>query len=102
MTTRVIAGIVALACVSVCGLVSTIVTWQMLDEVNEKLPKEEQFAALWWYASKRLRLHREYKRLYPNGRLLLKLHVLGALMIVCLFVFAWGFGFFARWTQLAR
>lgn len=96
MTTRVIVGIVALACGSICGLVSSIANWQMVDEVNEKLPKEGQVAALWWSASKRLRLHREYKRLYADGRLLLKLRVLAALMIVCLLVCAWGFGFFAK------
>ena len=95
MAPRVVVGIVALVCVSICGMIGTFANWEMMDKVNEKLPKEEQFAALWWYASKSLRLRREYKRLYPDGRLLLKVRILTVLAIACLFVCAWGFGFFA-------
>ena len=94
MATRVVVGIAALVCVSICGMISTFASWEMMDKVNEKLPKEEQFAALWWYASKSMRLHREYKRLYPDGRLLLRVRVLTALAIACLLVWGWGFGFF--------
>jgi len=41
----------------------------MVDEVNRKLPEDQQFEHLFWYPTKSLRLIREYKRLYPNGRL---------------------------------
>ncbi len=66
----------------------------MVEKVNDKLPKEEQFIALGWYLSKTLRLHREYRSLYPDGHLLLTVRLLMALMIVCLLTCAWGFGFF--------
>ena len=69
---------------------------EMVDKVNDLLPKGEQFAPLGWYYSKNRRLKREYKRLYPDGRLLLKVRVLTALMFACLLICAWGFGFFAR------
>jgi hypothetical protein len=95
MATRVVVGIAALVCVSVCGISSMLASWEMMDKVNDKLPKEEQFATLWWYAAKSLRLSREYKRLYPDGNLLLKIRVLRVLMIACLIACAWGFGFFA-------
>jgi hypothetical protein len=73
-----------------------LTTYEMMDKVNEKLPKEEQFGALWWYASKYQRLHREYRRMYPEGGLLLKVRVLWALMFACMFVCVWEFGFFAK------
>jgi hypothetical protein len=96
MATRVIVGVVALACFSICGMLSTFTRYEMMDKVNEKLPKEEQFGALWWYASKYQRLNREYKRLYPDGDLLLKIRVLIALMFACLLVCVLGFGIFAK------
>jgi hypothetical protein len=77
-------------------MIGTFTNWEMMDKVNEKLPEAERFAALGWYASKYQRLHHEYKRLYPDGRLLLKARVFTALMIACVVVCAWEFGFFAK------
>jgi hypothetical protein len=54
---------------SICGLLSTFAGYEMMDKVNAKLPKEDQFDPLGWYWSTTRRLHREYKRLYPSGRL---------------------------------
>ena len=96
MATCVIVGIVALACVSVCGMIATFTIFEMVDKVNDRLPKGEQFESLGWYLSKYQRLRREYERLFPDGRLLFKYRVLKALMIACLLIGAWGFGFFAR------
>jgi len=100
MTTRVIVGtvvgLVALAGVSICGLVGSLTSMEMVDKVNEMLPKGEQFAPLGWYFSKYQRLNHEYKRLYPDGRLLLRVRVLTALMFACLLICALSFGFFAR------
>ena len=79
MTTRAVIGIVALLCVLVCGLVATLANLEMVDNVNEKLPAREQLATLGWYLSKYLRLYREYKRLYPDGRLHLKVRIVTTL-----------------------
>jgi hypothetical protein len=95
MTTRVTVGIVALACGSVFGLVTAFTNFEMVDNVNDRLPEREQFASLGWYFSKYQRLHREYKRLYPDGRLLLKIRVATTLMFACLLISAWCFGLFA-------
>ena len=95
MSVRVIIGIIALACVSICGLISTFIHRKIADQVNAKLPKPEQFDALWWYASKTLRLHSEYKSFYPDGRLLSKFYLSAALGFSCLLVCAWALGFFA-------
>jgi hypothetical protein len=96
MSTRVIVGIAALACVSICGLVATLANFEMVDKVNGKLPNGKQFAELGWYWSKFQRLHREYKRLYPAGRLLFKFRILMAMMFACLVICAWVLRFFGR------
>lgn len=96
LTARVAIGAVAIACGSVCGLTSAILNFEMVDKVNEKLPAAEQFGHLGWYIDKSLRLKREYKRLYPNGPLLLRTRILMALMLASLVVAAWGFGFFTK------
>jgi hypothetical protein len=91
MTIRLIVGGVALASVSLCGLISAFVTFEIVDLVNKKLPEKDRFDPFWWYWEKTRRLHREYKRLYPSGRLLRKTHILLALMIGCLLTCAWCF-----------
>jgi hypothetical protein len=39
--------IIALLAASTCGLIASFKTLQMVDKVNEKLPKNEQFDPLW-------------------------------------------------------
>jgi hypothetical protein len=70
--------------VAACGLFSTLTDYEMLDKVNSQLPKQEQFDPLGWYWAKTSRLHREYKRLYPSGRLLQKQRLLVG--IACFFM----------------
>jgi hypothetical protein len=94
MAARVTIGIVALACFSVCGIMLNLVRTEMVDRVNEKLPEGEQFGALGWYLPKTQRLHREYRRLYPDGHLLLRFRVLICVAIVCLLICAWSVGLF--------
>jgi hypothetical protein len=96
MPARLFVGIAALAGVSVCGLLSTLVTYKMVDQVNDKLAKDEHFSLLGWYFSKTLRLHREYRRFFPDGRLLLQVRVLLGLTFGCLVVGAWAIGFLGR------
>jgi hypothetical protein len=93
--TRLIIGVFALACVPVCGIASNLVSFEMVEKVNERLPKDQQFAALWWHWPKNQRLWREYRMLYPDGTLLRRLLTLGASMFACILTCAWAFGFFA-------
>jgi hypothetical protein len=80
--------------VSVCALISALVNSEMVDQVNGRLPKHMQFSPLGWYLLKTLRLHREYRRLFPDGHLLLQLRLLIAFMFGSLMVCAWTLGFF--------
>ena len=75
MNPRVIVGIVAVVGVATCGLFGTIANIEMVKEVNSRLPKDSQFSPMGWYLSKTLRLHHEYKRLFPNGTLLVRVRV---------------------------
>jgi hypothetical protein len=95
MSSQVTIGVIALVFVSACGLTSALANLRIVEKVNERLPKEERIEPLGWYFSKTLQLHREYRRLYPDGHLLLMVRVLIALMIVCLLVCGWGFGLLA-------
>ena len=81
---------------STCGLIASFKTFQMVDKVNDRLPKHEQFDPLWWYLSKRQRLVREYKRLYPDGHLLTHCRIAMSVGVICLLIFAWGFRFFSK------
>jgi len=65
----------------------------MVDAVNAKLPTKDQFDHLWWYPNKTFRLHREYRRLYPDGGLLRRQGILVTLMFLCLGVGSGFFGF---------
>jgi hypothetical protein len=100
MSSQVTIGIVALVSASACGLISTLANFLMVEKVNEKLPKEEQIGALGWYFSKTLWLHREYRRLYPDGHLVSMVRLLMALIIFCLLICGWGFGFFGTHARL--
>ena len=95
-TPRVILAITALVCGSACAIQANLASLEMVDKVNEKLPKNEQFEQFGWYPSKTQRLHREYKRLYPSGHLRRKIRVLGGLASVSLLTCVWSMGFFGN------
>jgi hypothetical protein len=96
MTPRNIVGVVAIVCGSICGILACLANVEMISKVNNKLPDAEKFADLFWYPSKRRKLHRKYRTFYPDGRLLIQVHILTAVIFMCFFVTAWSFGFFAK------
>lgn len=96
MSARLLVGIAAVAGVSVCGLLSTLVNCKMMDQVNSKLPKDARFSPIGRYFPKNLRLHREYRRLFPDGHLLLQTRLLLGLMCGFLAVGAWAMGYLGR------
>jgi len=97
MTARLAVAFALLLCVGGLGLAATINQIAIVDAVNAKLSPDDQFNPFWWYPPKTLRLHREYRRLYPHGGLLRREGVLVAAMLFCIVVVAWllGFGFLA-------
>ena len=96
MPVRIIIGVTALVCTAICGFVSTLVHLEIVDLVNAKLPESEQFEYAGWYMGKTLRLWREYRRLYPGGRHIVRIHILEAIMFCCIALATWEFRFLAR------
>ena len=84
MTLRLAFTFVLVLCVGGLGLASTINQFAIVEAVNAKLPAGEQFDPFWWGPSKTFRLRREYRRLYPEGKLLRRQSVLTAAMFVCI------------------
>ncbi len=77
-------------------VVSGYLQWVMLAEVNRKLPDSEQFSYFLWHYRKFARLRREYRRLYPSGRLLKLSTVIFGVGVVLMLAAAWTFGFFGK------
>jgi hypothetical protein len=96
MTTRLIVGIIALACASVFGIFGSFLNFQLIDKVNQKLPEEGRFEWFGWNLLKYQRLIREYRKFYPDGRLVFGVRILAVLLFFWMLVCAWGFRFFAR------
>jgi hypothetical protein len=99
MTTRTMIGIVALLGVTIFGMTLSFKIFQMVDKVNDRLPKEERFNPLGWYLFKYLRLRHVYKKLHPDGHLPSHVYIATLLMLACLLICAWGFGIFGKWPQ---
>ena len=58
-------------CMAVSGLVGTLTSWRMIDDLNKERPAEAQFTAIGWRAN--FEFHKvlsEYRRLYPGAALL--------------------------------
>jgi hypothetical protein len=96
MAGRLVVGIIALILASVCGFISSLTQFEMMDKVNAKLPKEDQFDPAWWYYSKTNRIHREYTRLYPTGQLLRRARILWGVMCVCMLICALSLGILGK------
>jgi hypothetical protein len=89
MTARLAIAFLLLLCIGGLGLAVTINSFAIVDAVHAKLPTDAQFGQLGWGPLKTLRLRREYRRLYPDGTLLMREGILSALMWVCIVVVAW-------------
>jgi 4-hydroxybenzoate polyprenyltransferase len=95
MTWRIAIAFALLLCAGGFGLAATINNVAIVDAVNAKLPSHAQFDNWGLSFTKTQRLHREYRRLYPEGRLLWREGTLGGLMFLCVLVAAlfMGLGF---------
>jgi len=102
MSARAIVAIVAVAGVALCGLVTSVINQQIVTKVNERLPKESQFSAVGWYYTKSRRLHREYRRLFPSGRLLWAERAFGVTMAGFCICLVWAIGFFQQLFGLSQ
>ena len=77
-------GFICMGTVMVCGLWSAEIHSKILEKVNARLPEAERFKSAWWGPSKKDRLNREYRRLFPDGNDLKQLHRLTVIMFSAL------------------
>jgi hypothetical protein len=75
-------------------LCSGFLMFAMIGEVNRKLPDQEQISYLGGHPGKYMTIIREYRRLYPEGRLTMYLWTSVLLGFALLAVSAVVFGFF--------
>ena len=66
-------GILLFVSGQICLVRASLLHLEMVDRVNELLPAEKQFEILGWYLSKYQKARQEYKRFYPDGRLLVRI-----------------------------
>jgi hypothetical protein len=59
---------IALALSASFGILSGLLTYQEIGEINRKLPDDQQISYLGAPLGKMARIKREYRRLYPDGR----------------------------------
>ena len=89
MTVRWIVAILALVGMSACGIVSNLICFEMVEQVNSKVPAERRFSLLGWYGPKYVRLFAEYKRQFPNGKLSARAYAVIAVAFSCLACLTW-------------
>lgn len=89
VTVSSVVAFVLILCVSGLGIASPQTGLRIVNQVNIKLPEKDHFAQYGWYPAKSQRLRREYRRLYPEGRLLFRQDIVTEAMLICLLLAAW-------------
>lgn len=84
MITFSVSAAILLALGSSCGILSAFFLWQEIGEVNRKLPDGEQISYWGMHPAKMARVRREYRRLYPSG----KIDLMSRIFQYAAFVFA--------------
>jgi hypothetical protein len=77
---RLAIAFVFLVVIAGAGVWSTVIYFEVVDKVNARLTEADKFELLWWGPFKRARLHREYRRLFPDGDDLKRVYRLAAIM----------------------
>jgi hypothetical protein len=90
------ASIVLFALSSSCLIVSGYCFTQEIGEVNRKLPDDQQISYWGLHSEKLAKIHRLYRRLYPQGRIHLATLALAISGFVFLLLSAVANGFFKR------
>ncbi len=82
---RAVGAVLFLAGASGCGLASSIVLSDMVEDINKLSPREEQESPVGWYPPKMLRVLRKYRMLCPDGNrlsTLTRLRIIGPTLAV--------------------
>jgi hypothetical protein len=94
MSTNILIALVLFAFAQACVVVAGYLQWIIIAEVNRKLPDAEQISYFLGYPGKYFKILREYRRLYPEGRLPALSGLAFGAGLLFMLAAAWAFGFF--------
>lgn len=90
MFIRLLIEIAAIAGVSTLGLLLTLANYKLVGQVNAQRPQELQSVYAGGDVLKLLHLHREYRRMFPDGNLHFKIRVMLLLLFACMLAAAYA------------
>jgi hypothetical protein len=76
----------------VCLISCTFIIFAIIGEVNRKRPEGEQISYIGWHVTKRRFVRQEYRRLYPEGKLVQRYDFLLWTGLACIVCFGILFG----------
>ena len=91
-TWRLVILSVSAIAVAICGISSSVTMIAMIEEINREKPADNQISMLGSYLQKNLMVYREYRRLYPDGHLHIRLIFLAVSGLICLLLAALAIG----------
>ena len=89
---RLTLAFVFLACVGGFGLAASLNHLAIVEAVNAKVATTDQFGQLGWGPVNSLKLNNEYRRFYPEGKLLRRAGLLAAVSLFSLVIAGALFG----------
>jgi len=69
-----------------CAISANMLILTIVGKINSKLPNDKQISYLWWRLAE---VKEQYRRFYPEGRLVLLTYICGAVMVLCFFLMIW-------------
>jgi hypothetical protein len=90
MFIRLLIEVAAVAGVSTLGLLLTLANYKLVGQVNALAPRELHSTYAGGDVLKLLHLHREYRRLVPDGNLHFKIRIMLVLMFACMLAAAYA------------
>jgi hypothetical protein len=94
MSHKLFFAFIFLSLAASCMIASGYVLSAMIGEINRRLPDDERTSYLFGHFGKYAKISAEYRRLYPQGRLLQLYRAFLFLGIALLIAFAWRIGMF--------
>ena len=70
MTAKLVFALIFFSLATTCIIASGYVLFAMIGEINRRLPDEQKVSYLFGHFAKFAKVSGEYRRLYPDGRLL--------------------------------
>jgi hypothetical protein len=77
-----------------CAILSAFFLWQQIGEINRKLADNEQISYWGMHPVKMAKIKREYRRLYPSGKIDLVRRIFQYASFACLVLLLIPLGFF--------